>query len=266
MDNPREVTIYGLIDPRDNRVRYIGKTVSSTSYRLGQHIRLAKRKQQGGEHLTHKDNWILSVLRYGFDPEIVVLETVAAGDDWEAAEIRWIAQTSDLTNLTAGGDGPHGMKHSDEARSKISAALLGNTYRSGTTQSPESRAKISAAGKLRSGRLHSEESKAKMSAARTGVPGHPQSSEARRKVSEFQKDRPKSEEHKAKISAALTGVPQSLDRRQAQSASRTIYDWPDREILLRMKETMTYREIGEELGIRPGTVQGRIRRLLERGW
>ena len=46
-----KVHIYGLVDPRDRRIKYVGQTVNM-SYRLSQHI-----KEQGS---TPKCKWCLT--------------------------------------------------------------------------------------------------------------------------------------------------------------------------------------------------------------
>lgn len=91
-------TIYGLVDPRSNRVRYVGKTTWSLAHRLKGH--LAEVKAQGH---THKSRWIAGLLAEGLRPSVIVLERVPVSD-WEEAECRWIARLEDLTNVTAGGE------------------------------------------------------------------------------------------------------------------------------------------------------------------
>jgi hypothetical protein len=86
-----------------------------------------------------------------------------------------------------------GRTFSPEHRAKLSAALKGRTL------SPEARAKLSAAGK---GRKVSPETRAKLSAAGKGRTLSP---EARAKMSAAQKGRTHSPEHRAKNSAAKKG-------------------------------------------------------------
>jgi hypothetical protein len=260
MLDERPVIIYGLIDPQTDQIRYIGKTARSEVVRLRQHINTAKAKQRDGKRCNHKENWILSLVASGQEPFVTVLEVVPPDGDWEAVETRWIAETPGLTNDSLGGQGPHGF-----------------------TWSEETRAKLSATRKTIVGWKHSEETKKKIGDAQRGKPRQPMSEEAKRKISEFQKGKPKppeqrakmsawqigkelSPETRAKISASLTGKEQSLETRKKHSTTSTKLNWPDSETLLEMKETMSYREIGEELGIAPGTVQTRIHRIRERGW
>ncbi|PZV02225.1 MAG: hypothetical protein DCF32_15275 [Leptolyngbya sp.] len=96
--------IYGLVDPRDGQVRYIGKTSCRLSLRLSRHIAAAKHEV---ENTYHRLNWIRELLALGLLPEIRELERNPA--DWTEAEARWIqhgrSQGWDLTNGTLGGEG-----------------------------------------------------------------------------------------------------------------------------------------------------------------
>lgn len=82
-----------------------------------------------------------------------VVATVPAGDDWCAAEKRWIevlrTHFPGGANITLGGQGASGMVHGQEMRTKISAIHKGKTV------SPETRARIGAASR---GRKHPPES------------------------------------------------------------------------------------------------------------
>jgi hypothetical protein len=64
------VYIYGLADPRNKQVRYIGRTVGPLAVRVYQHIRNAKRGR------SYKDRWINSLLKDGYEPKAVVICTV----------------------------------------------------------------------------------------------------------------------------------------------------------------------------------------------
>jgi len=89
--------IYGLVDPRNNKVRYVGKT-SDLKERLAGHIRDCRKSN------TAKNNWIARLLSLGFEPEIVVIEECEE-KDWQERERHWISVYPNLTNWTAGGDG-----------------------------------------------------------------------------------------------------------------------------------------------------------------
>lgn len=85
-----------------------------------------------------------------------------------------------------------GLKMSDEARAKMSAASARTRNFTGHTHSPESRAKISA--------------------NRKGKGGGPMSAERKRKIGEAQKGKFITAEQRAKISATLMGHKQCADQ------------------------------------------------------
>jgi NUMOD3 motif len=96
----------------------------------------------------------------------------------------------------------------------------------GRAQTPETRAKISAAHR---GLTHSVETRAKMSAAHRGRPGRPQTAETRAKLSAAHLGKTLSAEHRMKLSTAHAGKPQpklrgrtlSPETRAKMSAART---------------------------------------------
>lgn len=109
--------IYGLIDPRDNSVRYIGKTIHDIQTRLNRHIRNSKNKK------THKDNWINSLLQKDLKPSIELIDVVNIADEffWEKHYISlYKSWNFDLTNSTDGGEGTFGHKHNQELKEKWS--------------------------------------------------------------------------------------------------------------------------------------------------
>lgn len=63
-----EITfIYGLFDPRDGALRYVGQTIE-TQKRLREHIRISDG--------TPKSEWITEVLGCGLRPKLIVLNEV----------------------------------------------------------------------------------------------------------------------------------------------------------------------------------------------
>ena len=120
--------------------------------------------------------------------------------------IRWYGRkdngTGILRNLTDGGDGACGYKHTEEAKEKIKQANSGKKYALGTHRTEEQKRKMSLAnlGKIRSedtkkklsevakGRIISPETRKKMSEKRIGSKNHRfgkvVSQETRRKISE----------------------------------------------------------------------------------
>lgn len=111
--------IYGLVDPRDGRVRYVGKTDADPRLRLRDHVYGIK--QGRGWRVT---NWLEHLLSIDLRPEIAILEEDPL--DWAEAERRWIAhyreQYDDLCNISDGGDSPHEYTHPDEVKQRIGDA------------------------------------------------------------------------------------------------------------------------------------------------
>jgi len=96
-----------------------------------------------------------------------------------------------LVNITDGGDGVSGLRHSLKTIRKLRQKQKGNKYRLGQHPTPETRAKLSASKK-----------------------GRPLSLAHRKALSRAQKKRPPcSEETRRKISAAKTGKKWSPERR-----------------------------------------------------
>lgn len=106
-----EIKIYGLVDPRNNEIRYVGQTKRKLEVRLSRHM-LDKPRQN-----NHKYNWICSLKKENLKPIIIELET-CDDTNWKERERHWIGRYSNLTNLTAGGDGVD--FYPQEVRDKIS--------------------------------------------------------------------------------------------------------------------------------------------------
>lgn len=190
------IFIYGLVDPRDDTVRYVGKTIDLEN-RFLQHLR---------EHgSTRKCKWINKLLKLGLKPDLIILEKIENNfeNKWDKFESKWIGYYKKLNgelfcNHTDGGDGVHNpsresreklsisrkkLFQDDEFRKKflawvksperckkISKALTGKKKsvehikklpqnRKGFKHSPEFSEKIS---KARLGSKHSEETKQKL--------------------------------------------------------------------------------------------------------
>jgi len=151
----RKVWIYGLIDPRDNEVKYIGKT-----------FRLERRFKDhlNGKGNTLKTAWIKKLKKSNLIPELFILDETNI-KNCDSLEIYWISQMKtwgfSLKNMTNGGDGSYGVKpwnkglkdvfhHTEESKKKMSIGRKGmNTWSKGMK--------------------HTEESKQKMSESRKGV-------------------------------------------------------------------------------------------------
>lgn len=104
----RSYYIYELIDPRNNEVKYVGKTINPKK-RLTKHIERSKRKNLRSKRLTHKEAWIIGILNVGMTPKIKVVFEVESNEEANVREIEHIIKCRELgcklTNGTDGGDG-----------------------------------------------------------------------------------------------------------------------------------------------------------------
>jgi hypothetical protein len=98
----KSVTIYALVDPRTDQVRYIGQTVQPLEYRLWSHLHVAARRKVD----TPKVRWLQELQAAGLKPSIIALEVVTH-QDRKQAEGKWIQHFSDgsLTNSAPPGAG-----------------------------------------------------------------------------------------------------------------------------------------------------------------
>lgn len=78
----RKTYIYGLQDPRDKKIYYIGKS-NNPSARLKRHL-----DDMGVNGL--KEDWLAGLRSCGLVPDIVILEETTM-QDWQARERDWIA-------------------------------------------------------------------------------------------------------------------------------------------------------------------------------
>ena len=164
--------IYILIDPRNNDIRYVGKS-DNPLVRLNEHIRKSENK------ITYKNNWIRSLIKNGVKPKLNIIDEVPL-EEWGFWEQYWIEQFKmwgfKLTNIANGGVGGN---LGDIVNKKISKALKGRKI------SKESKDKMSISS---IGKKHSEGTKNKMSKQKVGVNNpmygkeRPESSKKYRKV------------------------------------------------------------------------------------
>lgn len=101
----RETWIYALVDPRDSRIRYIGKA-DNPHKRLLAHIGEAKKVPKMLNNpltiIRPRYTWIHSLLLEGLQPIVVGIEKCPA-ENWREVENRWIFKLkeagADLTNV-----------------------------------------------------------------------------------------------------------------------------------------------------------------------
>jgi len=112
-------TIYKLIDPISNDIRYIGLTFNDLKQRLKSHC--------SEKSKSHKSNWIQQLKSKGLKPLIESIENnILSYDDVCNREIYWIEKYKleghPLTNMASGGN--KNKKMSDESREKMSIAKI----------------------------------------------------------------------------------------------------------------------------------------------
>jgi hypothetical protein len=100
--------IYMLLDPRTNRIRYVGKTTYTLNHRLHCHLSEARRDPTK----NYRTKWINSLLKLNIKPLIELIEETNQ-EEWEMKERYWIKYYKEyakdkgykLVNGTDGGDG-----------------------------------------------------------------------------------------------------------------------------------------------------------------
>lgn len=217
---------------------YVGLS-SNVRRRAGTHTRATKRNS-----LIRR-----ATLKYGLGEFEICLLCTAPVDALPRLETEAVSARGTLTpagyNLTAGGEGTWGRRHSDEAKERMRQAQLGRTASDETRErlsdalrrrwTPELRA--SAAVKM-SSRVVTEETRQRMSEANRQRPAEHWeavaaktrsrgvSEDTRAKQSTNAKNR--SPEHLARISAANSGKVASASTRAAMRAahSRAVLAWP----------------------------------------
>ena len=96
--------IYALLDPRDNEVRYIGKTINPTK-RLSEHLADSKREY------NYRSMWIKSLVRENLKPLIKFLKICPLSDfvKYETEYIK-LYKNDKLTNSDETGQGTVGRR------------------------------------------------------------------------------------------------------------------------------------------------------------
>jgi group I intron endonuclease len=117
-------TIYKLIDPISNDIRYIGLTFNTLKQRLGSHLR------ETGK--SHKCNWIKKLKSNGLKPIIESVEdNISSYDECCLREIYYIDYYKkigcNLTNSASGGN--KNKKMSDETKRKMSESAKSRTFK-----------------------------------------------------------------------------------------------------------------------------------------
>lgn len=113
-----KTTIYGLVDPLTNQLRYIGKTIQDPYFRYASHISISKHNKKK----DHTHCWIKSLLNNKLKPEIVIIQENTSIED-EIFYIEYYKSIGcNLTNHTKGGDtgtSGHTWKLSKETKKRL---------------------------------------------------------------------------------------------------------------------------------------------------
>lgn len=108
--------IYSLSDPITGFVRYIGKS-DNVRKRFSDHFKPSSINKN-----TYKNNWLKKIRGNGLIPIIDIIDEVSKLD-WKFWEIHYISLYKSwgfpLVNLTNGGDGCDGYRHSQEVIKKL---------------------------------------------------------------------------------------------------------------------------------------------------
>jgi hypothetical protein len=180
------VFIYTLTDPRNNEVRYVGKTFDPKQRYYDHTCEPTTRK------MNKRRSWIKSLQNLELKPTLEIIETLenATEQEWSWAEQFWIETLRfygcRLTNMESGGKG--GKRLSEETKQKISES------RKNFQHSAVTRAKISRASKANMTPEARENLRIKCT-------GFRHSEETKRIISETNKGLKRSPEHAAKFLA-----------------------------------------------------------------
>jgi hypothetical protein len=114
----------------EGRLFYIGKGNGSRAH----------------SHHGRNSYWKNVVKKYG-NPDVQILANWETEEEAFSHEVLLISCFKDLghklCNLSNGGEGPSGLKHSEEFKEKLRVRHTGNTWRKGFTHSEERKQKIS---------------------------------------------------------------------------------------------------------------------------
>jgi hypothetical protein len=295
--SPSPWIIYALVDPRDGRVRYVGKTCD-TKMRLKGHMGYCVRSA----HLP-VSRWAQRLKADRLRPVMVPIET-GTSEDWGLVEAKWIAAARcagcDLLNLTTGGEGLSGL--APESRKRISDAAKERWAQPGYRErilTPERSARIAQSlrgrpktsahiaklpqnqrgrvftdkhkaklAEAQLGRRHSEETIAKMREVHRGNTyglgnksrtGQTISAAERRKRSQSSRGVPKTPEHRARIAEGQRRRWASGTRNTPATSTRPIA-WPPFEVIEHDLALRTYKEVAEDLGVKATTLMGHVYR------
>jgi ribosomal protein L37AE/L43A len=109
-------TVYGLFRPIDNVIRYVGITTRPINERFREHCSDARLKPIYPVH-----HWMA---KYN-DVEVVILHDSLTSEQAKEIEIKEIANRTNLLNLSDGGEGFYGYKHTEDFKKRLAAIKTG---------------------------------------------------------------------------------------------------------------------------------------------
>ncbi len=193
---------------------YVGITVNVRK-RWRDHVLASTKEPRKGESLLAQ-----AIRKHG--KENFSFDVMAVARTWNiGCDLERLARKLGLGkyNKTGGGEGPMGLRHSDETKAKMRAAKLGKKREI----SPEHRAKLVANGQARKGVPKTAEHKANMSKARTGYLLGPRPQEVKDKISASNTGKTHSPETCAKITA--NKLAEAEKDRQLHGQTKTAARW-----------------------------------------
>lgn len=120
--NMKSAFIYTLTDPRDGKIKYVGKTIN-IDHRFKSHLWKNKNDK------TIKNHWIQHLIKQGLKPEIETIDIVPECQ-WQFWEQYWICQVKSWGfSLKNGDNGGLGFDRYNEAtKNKIRKTLIGKEH------------------------------------------------------------------------------------------------------------------------------------------
>ncbi len=214
IDDDFPIFIYGLIDPRTDKIRYVG-WCQILKRRYSEHLSDARLGDKG-----YKNNWIRKLLANELKPEMVIIEETIYSLRIEKEQY-WIKYygRENLTNGTDGGEGNLGWIPSQEWRDNASKRSIGRPvpWLNDKPKSEEHKRKLSESHKgLQKGeknpffgKHHTEETKEKLRQSHLGKPskfkGVSMSEENKKKISIAKKAK-MNDQIRENISKGLKGL------------------------------------------------------------
>lgn len=148
-----------LVTNQANGKQYVGQTTSSLHRRWTKHCQSASSINQRHYKLSR------AIVKYGIDSfKVEPLHMCENTEEMSFVEMFYIALLDSIKkgyNITQGGEGANGYRHTPESKAKMHAAQLGNKKGTGAI-SPYQKQRIR---ETWLGRKHTAETKAKIKAA-----------------------------------------------------------------------------------------------------